>query len=175
MPGTPQASGRRRCRSGTVTPPVILIPLFVVVRTLGMLDRYAALIIPPLLNAFGIFLLRQFHLGIPKELEEAAIVDGRGYWRVYWNIILPLSRPILSALSVIFFLANWNAFAWPLVATDGADLTVIQVGIASFSTQYGANWNYVLAAAVVAVVPMLGLFLVFQRQMVESIKTSGLK
>ncbi|MFD8777988.1 carbohydrate ABC transporter permease [Streptomyces sp. NPDC057717] len=142
----------------------MLIPLFVVVRTL---DSYAALIIPPLFNAFGIFLLRQFYLGIPKELEEAAIVDDCGYWRVYWNIILPLS--------VFFFLANWNAFAWPPVATSGADLTVIQVGIASFSTQYGANWNYVLAAAVVAVIPMLALFLVFQRRMVESIKTSGLK
>ncbi|MFE4721077.1 carbohydrate ABC transporter permease [Streptomyces sp. NPDC056728] len=158
-----------------ITAPVILIPLFVVVRTLGMLDSYAALIIPPLFNAFGIFLLRQFYLGIPKELEEAAIVDDCGYWRAYWNIILPLSRPILSALSVFFFLANWNAFAWPPVATSGADLTVIQVGIASFSTQYGANWNYVLAAAVVAVIPMLALFLVFQRRMVESIKTSGLK
>ncbi|MGW0683772.1 carbohydrate ABC transporter permease [Streptomyces sp. NPDC002754] len=158
-----------------ITAPVILIPLFIVVRTLGMLDSYAALIVPPLFNAFGIFLLRQFYLGIPKELEEAAIVDGCGYWRVYWNVILPLSRPILSALSVFFFLANWNAFAWPLVATNSEALTVTQVGIASFSTQYGANWNYVLAAAVVAVVPMLALFLVFQRQMVESIKTSGLK
>ncbi|MFF3490204.1 carbohydrate ABC transporter permease [Streptomyces sp. NPDC002795] len=158
-----------------ITAPVILIPLFVVVRTLGMLDSYAALIVPPLFNAFGIFLLRQFYLGIPKELEEAAIVDGCGYWRVYWSVILPLSRPILSALSVFFFLANWNAFAWPLVATNSEALTVTQVGIASFSTQYGANWNYVLAAAVVAVVPMLALFLVFQRQMVESIKTSGLK
>ncbi|MFE2989641.1 ABC transporter permease subunit [Streptomyces sp. NPDC059262] len=105
------------------------------------------------------------------------MVGGCGYWRVYWNIILPLSRPIPSALSVFFFLANWNAFAWPLVATatNGADLTDIQVGIASFSTQCGANWNYVLAVAVVVVIPMLALFLVFQRQMVESIKTSGLK
>ncbi|MCX5323201.1 hypothetical protein ACWGDS_43645 [Streptomyces sp. NPDC055059] len=94
---------------------------------------------------------------------------------MYWNIILPLSRPVLSALSVFFFLANWNVFAWPLVATNGADLTVMQLGIASFSTQRGANWSYVLAAAVVAVIPMLALFLVFQRKMVESIKTSGLK
>ncbi|MFW6695309.1 carbohydrate ABC transporter permease [Streptomyces sp. MAR4 CNX-425] len=158
-----------------ITPPVILIPLFIVVRQLGMLDSYAALIIPPLFNAFGIFLLRQFYLGIPRELEEAAIADGAGYWRIYWSIILPLSRPILAALSVFFFLANWNAFAWPLVATSSEDLTVTQVGIASFTTQYGSNWNYILAAAVVAVIPMLMLFLFFQRQMVESIKTSGLK
>ncbi|MFD4779258.1 ABC transporter permease subunit, partial [Streptomyces sp. NPDC058427] len=95
--------------------------------------------------------------------------------RVYWNVVLPLSRPILSALAVFFFLANWNQFAWPLVSTSSADLTVTQVGIASFTSQYGANWNYILAAAAVAVLPMLALFLVFQRQMVESIKTSGLK
>jgi len=158
-----------------ITAPVVLIPLFIIVRQLGMLDSYAGLIIPLIFNAFGIFLLRQFYLGIPKELEEAAIVDGCGYWRVYWNIILPLSRPILSALAVFFFLANWNQFAWPLVSTSSADLTVTQVGIASFTSQYGANWNYILAAAAVAVLPMLALFLVFQRQMVESIKTSGLK
>ncbi|MFD0019878.1 carbohydrate ABC transporter permease [Streptomyces sp. NPDC058382] len=158
-----------------ITAPVILIPLFIIVRELGMLDSYAGLIIPLVFNAFGIFLLRQFYLGIPKELEEAAIVDGCGYWRVYWNVVLPLSRPILSALAVFFFLANWNQFAWPLVSTSSADLTVTQVGIASFTSQYGANWNYILAAAAVAVLPMLALFLVFQRQMVESIKTSGLK
>ncbi|MZD08719.1 ABC transporter permease subunit [Streptomyces sp. SID5785] len=158
-----------------ITAPVILIPLFIIVRQFGMLDSYAGLIVPLIFNAFGIFLLRQFYLGIPRELEEAAIVDGCGYWRVYWNIVLPLSRPILSALAVFFFLANWNQFAWPLVSTSSADLTVTQVGIASFTTQYGANWNYILAAAVVAVIPMLALFLVFQRQMVESIKTSGLK
>ncbi|MEU6513915.1 carbohydrate ABC transporter permease [Streptomyces sp. NPDC046978] len=158
-----------------ITAPVILIPLFIIVRQLGMLDSYAGLIVPLIFNAFGIFLLRQFYLGIPRELEEAAIVDGCGYWRVYFNVVLPLSRPILSALAVFFFLANWNQFAWPLVSTSSADLTVTQVGIASFTTQYGANWNYILAAATVAVLPMLALFLIFQRQMVESIKTSGLK
>ncbi|GAA3796433.1 carbohydrate ABC transporter permease [Streptomyces chiangmaiensis] len=158
-----------------ITAPVILIPLFIIVRQLGMLDSYAGLIIPLIFNAFGIFLLRQFYLGIPREVEEAAIVDGCGYWRVYFNVVLPLSRPILSALAVFFFLANWNQFAWPLVSTSSADLTVTQVGIASFTTQYGANWNYILAAATVAVLPMLALFLIFQRQMVESIKTSGLK
>lgn len=158
-----------------ITAPVILIPLFIIVRQLGMLDSYASLIIPLIFNAFGIFLLRQFYLGIPKELEEAAIVDGCGYWRVYFNVVLPLSRPILSALAVFFFLANWNQFAWPLVSTSSADLTVTQVGISTFTSQYGANWNYILAAATVAVLPMLALFLIFQRQMVESIKTSGLK
>jgi multiple sugar transport system permease protein len=158
-----------------VTAPVVLIPLFLVARELGLLNSYAGLIIPAIFNAFGIFLLRQFYLGLPKELEEAAIVDGCGHWRVYWNIVLPMSRPILSALAIFFFLANWNAFVWPLVATNDQSLTVVQLGIASFQTQYGSNWNYILAAATVAALPMLALFFVFQRQIVESIKTSGLK
>lgn len=158
-----------------VTAPVVLIPLFLVARELGLLDSYAGLIVPAIFNAFGIFLLRQFYLGLPRELEEAAIVDGCGHWRVYWNIVLPMSRPILSALAIFFFLANWNAFIWPLVATNDPDLTVVQLGIAAFQGQYTSNWNYILAAATVAALPMLALFFAFQRQIVESIKTSGLK
>ncbi|MGY1439891.1 carbohydrate ABC transporter permease [Streptomyces reniochalinae] len=158
-----------------VTPPVVLIPLFMVARQLHLLDSYAGLIVPAVFNAFGIFLLRQFYLQLPRELEEAAVVDGCGHWRVYWNIVLPMSRPILSALAIFFFLANWNAFVWPLVATSDQDLTVVQLGIASFQTQYGSNWNYILAAATVAALPMLLLFFAFQRQIVESVKTSGLK
>ncbi|MET7639749.1 carbohydrate ABC transporter permease [Streptomyces sp. NPDC005438] len=158
-----------------ITPPVVLIPLFLVVREMGMLDTYAGLIIPAIFNAFGIFLLRQFYVQLPRELEEAAIVDGCGHWRVYWSIVLPLSRPILSALAIFFFLANWNSFLWPLVATNDPDLTVVQLAITSFQAQYTSSWNYVLAAAVVAAAPMIVLFFGFQRQIVESIKTSGLK
>jgi multiple sugar transport system permease protein len=158
-----------------VTPPVILIPLFVVARELHLLNSYQGLIIPAIFNAFGIFLLRQFYIGLPKELEEAAIVDGCGYWRVYWNIVLPMSRPVLSALAVFFFLANWNAFVWPLVSTNDQSLQVIQLGIAAFTTQSTSNWNLILAAATVAALPMLLLFFIFQKQIVESIKTSGLK
>ncbi|RKN44018.1 carbohydrate ABC transporter permease [Streptomyces hoynatensis] len=158
-----------------ITAPVVLIPLFLVARQLHLLDSYAGLIIPAIFNAFGIFLLRQFYLSFPRALEEAAIMDGCGHWRVYWNIVLPMSRPILSALTVFFFLANWNAFVWPLVATTDPDLTVVQLGISSFQQQYGSNWNYVLAAATVAALPMLALFFAFQRQIVESIKTSGIK
>ena len=94
--------------------PVIIVPLFILVRSLGLLNSYAGLIIPAIFNAFGIFLLRQFYLSVPRELEEAALIDGAGYWRIYRSIIIPLSRPILSALAILFFLANWNAFLWPL-------------------------------------------------------------
>src|SRR3954453_2609742 len=95
-----------------VSLPVILVPLFLVAKQLGLLDSYAGLIIPSIFHAFGIFLLRQYYLNIPRELEEAAALDGCGYWRRYWSVILPLSRPVLASLSVLFFLANWNAFLW---------------------------------------------------------------
>ena len=111
-----------------VSLPVIIVPLFILVRALGMLNTYAGLIIPAIFNAFGIFLLRQYYLSLPRELEEAAIIDGAGYWRIYWSIILPLSRPILSALAILFFLANWNSFLWPLTVTSDPDLWVVQVG-----------------------------------------------
>ncbi len=158
-----------------VSLPVILVPLFVLVRAMGLLNSYGGLIIPAIFNAFGIFLLRQFYLGIPDELEEAAILDGAGYWRVYANIILPLSRPILAALAVFFFLANWNSFLWPLAITSNQDLWVVQIGIASFQAQYASAQNYIMAAATVVAMPTMVLFLIFQRQLVESIKTSGFK
>lgn len=158
-----------------ITFPAIIVPLFLVVRELGILNSYAGLIVPAIFNAFGIFLLRQFYLSVPDELEEAARIDGAGYWRVYWSVILPLSRPIFSALAVFFFLANWNAFVWPMISTSDESLTVVQLGISSFQDQYGADWNYVIAAATVAALPTMMVFFLFQRQIVASIKTSGLK
>jgi multiple sugar transport system permease protein len=154
---------------------VIIVPLFILVQKMGMVNSYAGLIIPVSFNAFGIFLLRQFYLGIPLDLQEAAIIDGASYWGIYWNIMLPLSRPILSALAVFFFLANWNAFLWPLTITTNQDLWLVQLGIASFQGQYSAAWNYIMAASVVVAMPTLILFFFFQRQLVESIKTTGIK
>lgn len=158
-----------------VSLPVVMIPTFVVVRSLGLVDSYAGLIVPAIFNAFGIFLLRQFYISLPGELEEAALVDGAGYWRIYRSIILPLSRPILAALAVFFFLANWNSFVWPLTITSDPNLRVVQLGIATFQQQFAADWQYVLAAATVAAMPTLLVFFFFQRQIVESIKNAGFK
>ena len=158
-----------------VSLPVIIVPLFILVRALGMLNSYTGLIIPAIFNAFGIFLLRQFYLSVPRELEEAALIDGAGFFRIYWSIILPLSRPILSALAILFFLANWNSFLWPLTITRDPELRLVQVAIASFQGQYTAAWNYIMAASTIVALPMLLLFLVFQRQIMDSLKTSGLK
>ncbi len=158
-----------------VSLPVIIVPLFIVVKTLGLLNSYAGLIIPSIFNAFGIFLLRQYYLSVPRELEEAALMDGAGFWRIYISLILPLSRPILAALAILFFLANWNAFLWPLTITSDTDLWVVQVAIVNLQGQYSGSWNYVLAASSVVTLPTTVLFLIFQRQIIESVKTSGLK
>ena len=158
-----------------VSLPVIIVPLFILVRAMGMLDSYAGLIVPAIFNAFGIFLLRQYYLSLPRELEEAAIIDGAGYWRIYWSVILPLSRPIIASLAILFFLANWNAFLWPLTVASDDKLWVVQVGIANFKSQYASSWNYIMAASTIVAAPMLILFVIFQKQIMESIKTSGLK
>jgi multiple sugar transport system permease protein len=158
-----------------VSLPVIIVPLFIIVRAMGMLNSYAGLIVPAIFNAFGIFLLRQYYLSLPKEIEEAARMDGAGYWRIYWSIVLPLSRPIMSALAILFFLANWNSFLWPLTITSDSNLWVVQVGIANFKSQYAASWNYMMAASTIVAIPTLVLFVIFQRQIMDSLKTSGLK
>lgn len=158
-----------------VSLPVIIVPLFIMVRSMGLLNSYAGIIIPSIFNAFGIFLLRQYYLSLPRELEEAALIDGAGYWRIYWSVILPLSRPIIASLAILFFLANWNAFLWPLTVAGDDKLWVVQVGISNFRSQYSASWSYIMAASTIVALPMLVLFVIFQRQIMDSIKTSGLK
>lgn len=158
-----------------VSLPVILVPLFLIARALGLLDNFGGLIIPSIFNAFGIFLLRQFYLGIPKELEEAATVDGCGYLRTYWHVILPLSRPVLASLAVLFFLANWNSFLWPLTIIQDPQLRVVQMGIAALQGQYSSAWNLVLAGSLIAALPTVVVFLVGQRWIVEGMKTTGIK
>jgi multiple sugar transport system permease protein len=158
-----------------ISQPVIIVPLFILARALHMLDSYAGLIIPSIFNAFGIFLLRQFYLAIPRELEEAALIDGAGYFRIWLSIILPLSRPIMSALAILFFLANWNSFLWPLTITSNQDLWMVQVAIASFRQQYNGSWNYVMAASTVVALPTIVMFVIFQKRIIESIKTTGIK
>lgn len=154
---------------------VIVVPLFIIVDWLGWVDTYWGLIVPMIPHAFGIFLLRQFYLSLPRELEEAAIVDGASLARVYWSIVLPLSRPILAALGIFFFLANWNNFLWPLVATQSQDLWVVQLGIQQFTGQHGTQYQLIMAASTLAAMPTLLLFFVLQKRLVEGIKLTGLK
>lgn len=153
----------------------IVVPLFIVIDQLKWVDTYQALIVPMIPHAFGIFLLRQFYLTFPRELEEAAIVDGASLVQVYWRVVLPLSGPILAALGIFFFLANWNNFLWPLIAAQSESKWVVQVGIQQFTGEHGTQWNLIMAASTVAAMPTLALFFVLQRRLVEGIKLTGLK
>lgn len=153
----------------------ILIPLALLVRELGWINTYWALIVPAIPHAFGIFWLRQFFLGIPTELEEAARIDGASRIGVFFRVALPLARPVLAALSVFFFLANWDSFLWPLIAANRPDMRMVQVGIQSFTGEHGSAWELIMAASVIAILPTLVLFFGLQRFIVASVKITGLK
>ncbi|QSO55056.1 carbohydrate ABC transporter permease [Alicyclobacillus curvatus] len=155
---------------------VTLIPLFILMKDLGWINTYYALIAPTVLGTpVGIFLLRQFFLTIPVELEEAARIDGAGIVRIFVQLILPLSKPILATLAIITFVSSWNNFLWPLIVTNSDRYKLVTVGIASFQLQYGAQWNYMMAAATVALFPLIIIFIIFQKRVIESIQLTGLK
>ena len=154
---------------------VTLIPLFLIFRQLGLLDTYIALILPGLTSAFGIFMMRQFISGIPDDLLDSARIDGAGEVRMFWQILLPNIKPAASALAIFVFVGIWNDFLWPLVAINRDELKPIQVGLASFVQQYSASWHYVMAGATCALMPVLIVFLIFQRQFVAGIVLSGLR
>lgn len=153
----------------------ILIPLSLLIKELGWFNTYWALIVPAIPHAFGIFWLRQFFLGIPTDLEDAARIDGASRVKVFFRIALPLARPVLAALAVFFFLANWDSFLWPLIAANKPEMRVVQVGIQSFTSEHGVAWHLIMAASVVAILPTLILFFTLQRFIVQSVKLSGLK
>jgi multiple sugar transport system permease protein len=153
----------------------ILIPLALLVKELGWINSYWALIVPAIPHAFGIFWLRQFFLGIPQDLEDAARIDGSSRIGVFFRVALPLARPVLAALAVFFFLANWDSFLWPLVAANRPDMRMVQVGIQSFTGEHGNAWELIMAASVLAILPTLALFFALQRFIIASVKMTGLK
>ncbi len=154
---------------------VLMIPRYVIMRQLGWLDTYQGLIIPMLFSAFGVFLLRQFFLGIPKDFHEAAKLEGANPLQIYWQIYLPLARPALAAFGFLVVLWSWNEFLWALIITNRTDMQVLSVGIALFQGEHFTNNAILLAAANLATFPLLIMFLFFQRQLVEGITLSGLK
>jgi multiple sugar transport system permease protein len=154
---------------------VLAIPLYIQVRSYGWINTYQALIIPWVANPLGIFLLRQFFQEIPKELEEAARIDGCSYFGAFRRIVLPNSIPALVAFALIRFQASWDAFLWPLIAAPAAEKRVIQVAIASFATEVQTRWDLTFAASTMATIPIVVLFLVLQRYYVQGVIMSGLK
>lgn len=154
---------------------VLMIPNYALMRQLGWLDTYQGLIVPLLFSAFGTFLLRQFFLSIPPDFQEAATLEGANPFQIYWQIYLPLARPALAAFAFLVIQYSWNEFLWALIMTSRTEMQVLSVGIALFQGQYFTNNALLMAAANMATIPVLIMFLVFQRQLVEGIALSGLK
>jgi ABC-type glycerol-3-phosphate transport system permease component len=156
---------------------VTLIPLFFIMKNFGWIDKYQGLTIPFIVTAFGVFLLRQFFLTIPRELEDAAIIDGCGPFGLYWRIILPLAVPGLAALGVLTFVNAYNMFVWPLIVTNSDSMRTIVVGIGLLTADNTnlTNWPRMMAISAFAVIPSLLMFVFGQRYFVQGITLSGLK
>ncbi|MDM7831621.1 carbohydrate ABC transporter permease [Cellulomonas edaphi] len=158
-----------------VPPVVFLIPNYLIVQNLGWLDTILAITVPGAAGAFGIFFLRQFFVGLPVEIEEAARIDGAGDVRIFLQIVLPLARPALATLAVLSFLNNWNDFLWPVYVLLSPENMTLQPGLSMLQGAYRTHFAIVMAAAVVASVPVLAVFAVAQRQIVDSVTGAAVK
>lgn len=154
--------------------PVTMIPNFIVVRALHWTDTFQALILPPAFSAFSTFLLRQYFLSIPLELDDAARVDGASSFRIWWQIALPLSGPALATLAIFTFLGQWNSFLWPLVVTSSEEMSTLPVGLAAFQGQYSVQWHLLMAGSVIAIIPILIIYIVGQKWFVRGVTLTGM-
>jgi multiple sugar transport system permease protein len=154
---------------------VLMIPNFQIMVSLGLLDSYAGLILPQAFSAFGTFLLRQFMLSIPPSLDEAATIDGAGHWRIFWDVIMPLARPGVIALSIITFLGAYQSFTWPLIVLSDDQLYPLPVGLLALDGVYGAQTELIMAATVMTIVPLIVIFIVFQKFLVKGLQVGGVK
>lgn len=154
---------------------VTMIPVFILLRWLGWIDSYKALILPGIFSAYGTFMLRQFFLTLPKDLEDAAKIDGCSYRRIFWHIILPLSKPALATLTTFTFMGSWMNLMWPLIVVNTHTKYTLPVGLAYFQGIHGTDWTLLMAASMMMIFPILLVFLFNQRFFVEGIKLTGIK
>jgi len=156
---------------------LMIIPLFQVVRDLGIMDSYGALIIPAIASAFGIFFFRQFFLDVPASLEEAAFIDGAGLFRTYWQILLPLLKVPMITMAIMTFIMQWDNFLWAITVINKEQLTVLQVALTflSTATTYVADLGVIFSGVILAAVPMLILYLVLQKYVIQGVATVGIK
>ena len=155
---------------------ITLIPNFILMSNLGLVNSYPGLILPFLAGPFGVFLMRQFMFGVPNELLEAARMDGANEFRIFWAVVVPIAAPVLATLGILTFLGNWNSFLYPLVMAQSPQMYTLPVALATFATgQYQADHGMLMAGSVILVVPVLIVFIVFQRWITEGIATTGLK
>ena len=154
---------------------VTLVPNFIMIRRLGWIDHYQAMIIPWTASAFSVFLLRQFFRAIPSDLRDAAVIDGCTHLRYLWAIVIPLSKPALITSALFTFLGSWNSLMWPLLVTNNPLIRPIQVGIAAFITDAGTQVQFLMAAVTISVIPVIVLYLFLQRWFIEGIATVGIR
>ncbi|MDT0346237.1 carbohydrate ABC transporter permease [Streptomyces litchfieldiae] len=153
---------------------VITAPLFANVRTMGLVDTYWGVILPQVSAPAMVFILFKFFQGIPRELEEAATIDGAGRWRIFLQVVLPLSRPVLAAVSIFTFIGSWNNFMWPYLVTTDPDLATLPVGLATVQSSFGIRWAQLMSGALLAALPLLIVFVFFQRQIVRGVAHTGI-
>lgn len=157
---------------------VTMIPVFALMRTFGWIDTYKALIIPAIFSAYGTFLLRQFFMTIPRDLEDAAKIDGCSLWGIFWRVIMPLSHTAIATLTIFVSLGNWVSFMWPLLVTNSIEKRTLPVGLAYFQELYQyaqPDWGLLMAGSLITMVPVIIVFLFNQRFFVEGIKLTGMK
>ncbi|MFJ7073578.1 carbohydrate ABC transporter permease [Streptomyces sp. NPDC098781] len=171
--------GRRALLAVTVAailvpPQLLVVPLFEQMLLFNLVDTYAAVILPQVVAPMMVFILKRFFDGIPRELEDAARMDGASEFRVFLSIVLPLSRPIVAAVAIFVFIGAWNNFMWPFIVTNDPDLMTLPVGLATVKDAFGIQYAQSMASALLAALPLIVVFLFFQRRIVDSVATTGL-
>ena len=154
---------------------VTIVPLFIEMRLLGLVNSYPGLILPTIASAFGTFLLRQAFLTLPRELDEAAFIDGASHWTVFRRIIVPLAGPALATFGIFAFMASWNSFLWPLVVTSSQDLMTLPVGLSNLHGRYETAWNLVMAGSTISVIPIVVVYVIAQKHVIRGVALSGIK
>lgn len=154
---------------------VTMLPLFLMLKEMGLVNSYAGVVIPGLASIFGIFLVRQYALGIPQSVLDAARVDGAGEWRIFRSIVVPLCRPVLVTLAIFTFMGTWNDFLWPLVVLSDTRLQTLPVALANLLGEHVQDTEMMMAGAVLTVLPVIGVFLVLQRSYIEGIASGSVK
>ena len=154
---------------------VLIVPLFVELKTFSLLDTYLGALLPTFASAFGIFLLRQAINQVPRELDEAATLDGAGHFRIFAAVIIPNIRPALATLVIFSFMSSWNSFLWPLVVLRSPELQTLPIALAGLQGQYVSDWDVIMAGSVVSILPMLALYIFAQKYVIQGVASSGLK
>jgi multiple sugar transport system permease protein len=154
---------------------VLVVPLFIEMKTFNLQDTYFALLAPTIASAFGVFLLRQAVTAVPMELDEAATIDGAGHLRIFTTIVLPLIRPALATVAVFAFMGSWNSFLWPLVVIRSPEFMTLPLGLSTLQGQFTTQWDVVMAGSVVSIVPIAIVYLLAQRHIIAGVAHTGIK